>query len=218
MALRKLSAALAARAKPATNHDPADLERARRAEERSRREAETATKKVQEAEAKALAAQKERDALAIEHALATAAGEHRALNGGQVAQLVRDRYEIKDGKVVFKTDPAKSIKDSLGEWLNSDGKHFLPASVPGGGAGAPGVTSTPKTSAPADVSTAEGATQYLRDRYAGGMRKLYGDEYRPGAALTMPMQAPARPATPGAAQPPQGAQNAAQGAQPQKTA
>lgn len=147
---------------PAPDHAVA-LERAQREalaavarSERATADAVAARKEV--AEAKATAAKNDLDAR-----ITASAARARAINPAHVVALTRDRYEMVDGKVRSKVDPLKDLDADLGEWLGSEGKHFVAALVPSGGSGAPGTTVAPSGAAPHNLKTAEGATAYARE-------------------------------------------------------
>lgn len=146
--------------------DTTEIDRARRAEAIARGQAEAARKEAEEARKAAAAAQAERDRHLLESAIGSAAAKHRALNPAHVVALTRDRFELRDGKVIAKDKPDADAEAYLGEWLAAEGKHFLPAQVPGGGAGAPSSAAAPKIAPPADLTTAEGMSAYARGRVA----------------------------------------------------
>lgn len=138
--------------------------------ERAQREASAARARTERAEADAVAARKEvadekaaRARQDLESRVSAAAAQARALNPAHVVALTRDRYEIVDGKVRSKADPAKDLDADMGEWLASEGKHFLPAQVPSGGSGAPGTTVAPAAAAPHDLKTQQGRDAAARE-------------------------------------------------------
>lgn len=153
-------------AKPAV--DTSAIERAERAERAAlaaRAQADRAQKEVEASKAEAIAAQKARDAQLLDSTLSSAAAKARVLNPAQVVALTRSSFELVEGKVRPRDKPDADVDTYLGEWLASpDGKHFLPAVVPGGGSGAPGTTTPPKGAAPHDLTTSKGMTDYARER------------------------------------------------------
>lgn len=165
MSLKVLAGRLKRSEAPAV--DTSEIERARRAEAVARGQAEAARKEAEEARKAAAAAAAERDRHVLESAIGSAAAKHRALNPAHVVALTRDRFELRDGKVVAKDKPDADAEAYLGEWLAAEGKHFLPAQVPGGGAGAPSSAAAPKIAPPTDLTTAQGMTEYARSRVAG---------------------------------------------------
>jgi len=145
----------------------AELERARRELALAKAQAAAHAKDVEDARKASAAAQAERDRLVLEHKLTDAASKARALSPAQVAALMRDRFEVRDGKVLAKDKPDADVDTVVTEWLGSDGKHFLPAAVPSGGSGAPATAGTPKLGAPLDLTTDVGMTAYARELVAG---------------------------------------------------
>lgn len=159
-------------AKPAVDNDAAErLARAERAAVAARAQADAARKEVEQSKAQALEAQKARDQQMLESAVSSAAAKARALNPAQVMALTRGQFELVDGKVRPKDKPDADVDTYLTEWLSSpDGKHFLPAVVPGGGSGAPGTTTPPKGAAAHDLTTKDGMTAYAQQRDKSGKR------------------------------------------------
>lgn len=153
-------------AKPAVDTDAlARADRAERAANAARGQAEAARKEVEAARKEVADAALARDRQMLDNALSSAAAKARALNPAQVVALTRDRYELVNGKVVPKDKPDADLDAHLGEWFQSaDGKHFIPAAVPGGGSGAPANPNAPKSAAPHDLTTATGMTDYARSR------------------------------------------------------
>lgn len=156
---------------PATPAAPsADLERAQRSVAAANAKAERSAKAEAAALKSASEAQARADAQLLDATVSSAAARARVLNPSQVAALVRDRYELVGGKVVPRSDATLDLDADLGAWLAVDGKHFLPAAVPGGGSGAPANPTPPKQGAPHDLTTDAGKTAYARERYASAVR------------------------------------------------
>ena len=160
---------VAALAKP----DPEAEARATRAAAAAQGRIDRAEKAAAAAEAKATAAEARAASQHLQSEVTAAAGRLRVLNAAQVTQLASGRYELVDGKVRSKLDPSKDLEADLGEWLASEGKHFLPAAVPGGGSGAPANPAAPKAAAPRDLSTQQG-----RDAYAAEVNAARGAKPR----------------------------------------
>lgn len=138
----------------------AELERARREASAARAASERVAKELEAARKETLDARAAAAAQHLDAAIGSAAAKARAINPSHVVALTRDRYELVDGKVRAKADPTKDLDADLAEWLGSDGKHFVPAVVPGGGAGAPASPATPAIGAPHDLASDTGRTAY----------------------------------------------------------
>lgn len=199
MSLRKLAARMKPRA-AAQGQANEELERARRAQEQqreqSKREADKLRAEAETARKQAAEAQAEAARVRIESAVTSAASKARALNPGHVAQLLGNKVKLVDGKLTVDGSD-KDVDAYVAEWLGSEGKHFLPASVPSGGSGASGNPNPPPAKAAHDLSTKAGMTAYARDRELNARRP--GQAPRAQSA-TAPLVAP--PAT----TPAQGAQ------------
>lgn len=150
--------------------DTEALDRARREVNAAKAAAERSAKETAEALKVAAAAQADRDRFLLDSALTGAASKARAINPQQVNALLRDRFELVEGKVRPKDKPEADVDAYIGEWLGTDGKHFLPASVPSGGAGAPSSPQAPRAAAPHDLTTSAGMTAYAREREASAKR------------------------------------------------
>lgn len=147
------------------------IERARRAETIARGQATAAQKQAEEAQKRADEAIKARDAHLLESTLSSTAAKLRAHNPSQVVKLRLDAYELVEGKVRPKDKPEAELEAHMGEWLASaEGKHFVSPMVPGGGAGAPANPTAPKAATAHDLTTAEGATAYARERVKNAKR------------------------------------------------
>ncbi|MBL0219654.1 MAG: hypothetical protein IPQ07_38040 [Myxococcales bacterium] len=149
-------------AKPAV--EAVELDRARREATAARGQTEAARKEAAEAQKRADEARAALERQTLDSTIAGSAAKARALNPTHVVALTRDRFEIVDGKVRPKDKPDADVDTYMTEWLGSEGKHFLPAQVPGGGAGAPGTVAAPKMGTPHDMTTDAGLTGYARDR------------------------------------------------------
>lgn len=148
-----------------------ELERAKRAQAQAAKEAEAARQALAKAQAEAAQAQAERDGVRIDSLITSAASKARALNPAQVSQLLRGRVKLVDGKATVEGSD-KDVDAFVSEWLNTDGKHFLPASVPGGGSGGPSNPQPPPNKAAHDMTTSEGLTAYARSRAATATRTI----------------------------------------------
>lgn len=199
MSLRKLFARTKAPAadKPPANADQAaELARQQRAAEAARKEAQKALAEAEAAKKAQAQAVDEANRVRVESAITGAAAKARALNPGHVAALLGGKVKVGEGGKLSVDGSDKDLDAYVTEWLSGEGKHFLPAAVPGGGSGAPASPASPPQVKTYDLKTAEGMTAYARDREAAA--------HRPGMA---PRQAPAQqaPSAPQqAAQPPAG--------------
>lgn len=193
MSLKALASRLARRqgqpqgATPQTNEE---LERMKRQQAQAEKAAEKARADLLAAQALAQTAAAERDGVRIESALTGAASKARALNAGQVASLLRNKVKLVDGKMSVEGSD-KDVDTYVSEWLNGEGKHFLPASVPGGGSGGPANPNPPPAKNAHDLTTNAGLTAYARERAAGATRTI-GNR-----AVTVPGAPAQAPATPG---------------------
>ena len=187
MSVRALSAKMKRRAPagaaPAINADAAaEIERAKRQQLLSAKDAEKARADLVKAQAETAAALADARKVRVQAAVTSAASKARALNPAQVASLLSGSVEDRDGKLVVKgADGADVDVDTyVPAWLASDGKHFLPASVPGGGSGAPATPNGAKPAAAHDLTTNKGLTDYARERDAGAFRSRFpGDRPAP---------------------------------------
>lgn len=129
------------------------------------RRADAIAKKAAEDKAKAdaelKAARDETARVRLENELTAKLAARRFINPGDALALVRDQYEIRDGKLVSKASPEKDADAVLDEWAGAR-KHMIAASVAGGGAGAPASPQAPAAAAEPDLRTAQGATDYVR--------------------------------------------------------
>lgn len=115
------------------------------------------------AEAAAAAAAAERDNVLLERTVMEVVGVHRPHNPAHAMALLRSKFEVRDGKVIHRTDAAKDVAATVKEFFDgAEGKYMLPAVVPGGGGGAPANPNAPQTGPAPDLSTRDGATTYAR--------------------------------------------------------
>lgn len=174
MSLKAVASRMRGRA-PAQGQQPPqnteELERAKRAQAQAAKEAEAARRETAQAQAAAAAAAAERDGVRIDSLITSAASKARALNPAQVSQLLRGRVKLVDGKATVEGSD-KDVDAFVAEWLGTEGKHFLPASVPGGGSGGPANPQPPPQKATHDLSTNEGLTAYARSRAASATRTI----------------------------------------------
>lgn len=166
--MKRREAAPAQGGAPQTNEE---LERAKRAQAQAQKDAEKARAELAAAQQAAQAAQAERDRVRIESMLTSAASKNRAMNPSQVSQLLGSRVRLVDGKAVVEGSD-KDVDAFVAEWLGSEGKHFLPASVPGGGSGGPANPNPPPTKAAHDLTTNAGLTAFARERDASATRTI----------------------------------------------
>lgn len=168
MSLKILSQKFQRAAKPAADppqggQGSEDIEAAKRETARAQAQAKAAQEAQAKAEAAAAAAALERDNVLLERTVMEAVGTHRPHNPAHAMSLLRARFEVKDGKVIHRTDAAKDVNTTVKEFFASDeGKYMLPAVVPGGGGGAPNTPNAPTTGPAPDLSTRDGATTYAR--------------------------------------------------------
>lgn len=144
---------------------PEELERAKRQAAEAAAKVTAAEKAREVLEAQVAAVQAERDRVILDGWIATQAQSGRVINTGHFGALVRDRFVVKDGRVMLK-DPPKDKpdakpEDAVTEFLKGDGLYLVqPAVQPGAGAGKyPG---GPAGVPPRDLSSNDGLTQYVR--------------------------------------------------------
>ena len=123
---------------------------------------EAAEKARTEAEAKAAAAMAERNDTLVTSTIATLAA--KAHNPAHVVSLLRDRFDVQDGRVVVKGSD-KTPEAFLSEWFAGEGKYALSLGVPAGSgtsttAAAPAQPEVPKL----DLTSNVGMTSYVRQR------------------------------------------------------
>jgi hypothetical protein len=167
MSLKILSQRFQRSAKPADppqgGQGSEDLEAVKRESARAQAQLKAAQEAQAKAEAAAAAAALERDNVLLERTVMEAVGAHRPHNPAHAMSLLRGRFEVKDGKVIHRTDAAKDVDATVKEFFGSDeGKYMLPAVVPGGGGGAPNNPHAPPAGPAPDLSTRDGATAYAR--------------------------------------------------------
>lgn len=133
----------------------------------------------------AKAAEQQLHAALVDAHLTTLAA--RTIAPAQVVSLIRSQFAVKDGKVVHTTDASKTPAQVVEAWLATEGRHFLPASVPAG-AGSPGIPAAPSAPEPLDLTTSKGATAFVH-----GLLAIPGAAPAPAS-----QQTPAAPASPAA--------------------
>lgn len=174
MSLKALASRMKRREAPAQGGTPQtneELERVKRQQAQAQKEAEKARTELAAAQQAAQQAQAERDRVRIDSLVTNAASKARALNPSQVSQLLSSRVKLVDGKAAVEGSD-KDVDAFVAEWLGSEGKHFLPASVPGGGSGGPANPNPPPAKTQHDLTTSAGLTAYARERDAGATRTI----------------------------------------------
>lgn len=110
-------------------------------EQRSKREMDKIARERDEARAELQRFRLERDAGMVRDAIAGAIGDAGIVPGtsAQIVKLLSDRFRVEDGKVLTLGDDGEpvnvSAKKVVETFLSGDGKHFLAATAPQGGAG-----------------------------------------------------------------------------------
>lgn len=99
----------------------------------------------------------------ISQALRDAGAKLGAHKPSELAQILRDRVQFVDGKVLSREDPSKTYEDVAREYL-AENPHHVRAQIAAGSGAPPRAAATPPAPAQQahDTRTGEGATNALR--------------------------------------------------------